>query len=118
MSATVAERVAAGVAYLDEHDPKWWQERGPNSISLSQLDLGNASKCVLGQRCPVDRWLRSGSTRFDAQLRYITRGHGVWSELSEWAASHGFMASPQKPGYYQLTAEWKRVIRARRKGGS
>jgi len=104
--------------YLDEHDPNWWRDSGPNAISLSRLDLADASCCVLGQRCPVDRWLRDGTTKFGAQLRYITRGKGVWSALTEWAITHGFMASGQKPGYYELTAEWKRIIKARRKGES
>jgi hypothetical protein len=116
MSGTVAERVAAGAAYLDEHDPEWWREGVRNAISLSRLDLGDGNSCVLGQRCPAERMMRSHlNSPFDVQLRYITRGRGLWAELQPWAAQHGF-ATDRGCGYWRLTAEWKRIIKARRAG--
>jgi hypothetical protein len=122
MSASPAERVAAGVAYLDEHDPSWWRADTGNAIRLSQLDLGDANSCILGQRCPAERLQRSGwPFPYEAQLRYITRGHGVWVSPGEWAIQHGFAAGEGHAGYHKLTQEWKRVIRDRRRaaaGGS
>jgi hypothetical protein len=113
---TVAERVSAGVSYLDAHDPEWWRPSVKNAISLKSLDLGSGNSCILGQRCPAERLLRSRSdSPFEAQLHYITRGRGLWAALAPWAAQHGFTTG-RGCGYHQLTAEWKRVIRARRAG--
>src|SRR6266702_6951872 len=36
----IAERAAAGAAFLDEHDPGWWEHDG--------------YRCILGQRCPLE----------------------------------------------------------------
>jgi hypothetical protein len=41
---TVQERVQAGVAFLNEHQPGWSKR-----ISLAELDLSNCDRCVLGQ---------------------------------------------------------------------
>jgi hypothetical protein len=118
VSRTVAERVAAGAAWLDEHDPGWWRKDSGNAINLKALDLADTTACILGQRCPVERFARSASTPFDAQLRYITRGKGVWSSLWDWAVQHGFMAGGDRPDYPPLTREWRTVIKKRRAGAS
>jgi hypothetical protein len=117
---TIAERVAKGAAYLDEHDPDWWREHVSRAINLNSLDLGDGRACVLGQRCPVERAARgedSWGSPFDVQLRYITRGTGAWSDIGGWAAQHGF-TSARGYGFHNLTAEWKRFIKARRAGAS
>lgn len=41
---TVKERVAAGAAWLDEHEPGWWQR-----INLGTLVMRDSCGCVLGQ---------------------------------------------------------------------
>lgn len=40
----VVDRVARGAAWLDEKYPAWFE-----GIDLSTLDLGNCTRCVLGQ---------------------------------------------------------------------
>lgn len=41
---TVADRVAAGAAWLDQRLPGWWR-----LIDLRQLDMWHSCRCVLGQ---------------------------------------------------------------------
>lgn len=41
---TETQRVEAGIAWLDDVRPQWWQE-----LDLDSLDLGSGSHCVLGQ---------------------------------------------------------------------
>ncbi|HTJ37080.1 MAG TPA: hypothetical protein VL738_27960, partial [Dactylosporangium sp.] len=53
--ATIAERVAAGAAFLDEHDPEWWRADVERAIDLDKLNLGHGDACILGQRCPVSQ---------------------------------------------------------------
>lgn len=43
--ATIAERVARGVKYMDEFAPADWRER----IDLDLLDISNGSDCIFGQ---------------------------------------------------------------------
>lgn len=40
----VAERVAAGAAYLDDREPGWWER-----IDMDRLDMSAECLCVLGQ---------------------------------------------------------------------
>lgn len=46
MTASIAERVAAGVAWLDADDPNWWK---PDRIDLDELNMAHPCYCVLGQ---------------------------------------------------------------------
>ena len=41
---TIAERVAAGAAFLDEREPGW-----DKRIDLDKLSIGSGCNCVLGQ---------------------------------------------------------------------
>ena len=43
--ASVAERVAAGARWLDEHRPGWDRE-----IDLGRLDIRDECNCVIGQQ--------------------------------------------------------------------
>jgi hypothetical protein len=120
MTDTIETRVAQGVALLDEKLPGW-DER----IDLDNLELDNTCNCILGQEfchhpdvdmeddgndegwpaaSPFDIGVRE---LFDA-VRFTNPEHA--------ARSHGFDASsPSMPGEFDtLTAEWKRVILARR----
>lgn len=87
---TVAERVAAGVAWLDQRQPDWWE-----LINLPRLDMWHSCKCVLGQlygdyyAVPIELD-RSVAMGFDAQDR---RPDGDFEALQE---------------------EWTRVIEERR----
>lgn len=42
--AVLEPKVAAGISWLDTHDPGW-----PGRIDLDRLDLSGPSSCVLGQ---------------------------------------------------------------------
>jgi len=90
----IAERVAAGVALLDEKRPGWDQY-----IDLDWLDISRGRRCVLGQLYGGDatgagalglKWIETVHRGFD---RYRGEPNVVFDEL---------------------TAEWKRVITERR----
>jgi hypothetical protein len=93
--STIAERVAAGAAFLDEHDPGWFRR-----VHVASLRLEDCFSCVLGQL----------AGRYDDGLdeygldavRSVDLGFG---EL-------GFLVADCN--YGALTAEWARVIRERR----
>ena len=107
--STIAERVAAGCAWLDEHDPGWWREdaKGPGPaggpINLDELSMRNPCRCVLGQRygnyyyAPIqlDESVAHG---FDTSVFVDSRESTNVAE-AEFAA---------------LTVEWSRVIAERR----
>lgn len=79
----VAERVAAGARFLDEHEPGWWQR-----INVSRLNLSDSCRCIRGQ-------LDGDADEFDPNL-----GFDIYP-LDDDAA------------YDELTAEWRRVITSR-----
>lgn len=115
----ITERVAAGAAFLDEHDPEWWRE-----IDLGALDLADSRLCVLGQRCPLETLAGWNSvpvselTKDDDTQRYYAFGYALMSAagdprpLLEWARERGFTSTLGQ--WAALTAEWKRVITERR----
>ena len=124
--STITERVAAGAAYLDEHDPDWWRADVERAIDLATLNLSHGDACVLGQRCPLA--VPDGITEYEA-YGYELSGTVTWRMLSEWAAPLGFQIygawredgttegrprSEEMDEYRELTAEWKRVITGRR----
>lgn len=84
---TVAERVARGVALLDEKRPGWAME-----IELSVLDVRSPCFCILGQTF--------GSYR------------GGTEELDDGSSP----LIPSTAGFDALTAEWVHVITDRRAG--
>lgn len=118
--STITERVAAGAAFLDQHDPEWWRADVERAIDLDRLNLGYSDTCVLGQRCPLG--LRGGNyseyQAFAAKL--IGAQPYEEPEINAWAAPLGFQAQLGRPigeemaDYRALTAEWKRVITERR----
>ena len=125
-AATIAERVAAGAAYLDEHDPEWWRADVERAINLGKLDMATGDVCVLGQRCPLEtleRYLgyaiEDDDEREFGYHAYATRLNGGFSDredMETWAVAHGFNRPfGNLPSEYDdLTAEWKRVITDRR----
>lgn len=84
--ATVKERVAAGVIWLDEHQPRWI-----DSIDVAGLDMGECHDCVLGQvygnfvRAPIEATL-----------------HGAFDLVGDEPIIR----------FRTLTREWRRVIRS------
>lgn len=102
MTATIPERVARGVALLDEREPGW-----ADRIDLERLDVEDPCGCVLGQT-----W--DGPTLGgDPFIKHVD---ALLSDRTySTAAAYGFDA------YYfdgrdfgQLTAEWRAVIAERR----
>ena len=102
---TIAERVARGAAFLDEREPGW-----DARIDLDTLSLDSPCCCVLGQ-------LHGG---YGAGLRATGLGDDDGRDIELgffWTDEHlvGFSLDDE-PG--DLTAEWKRVITARRESGA
>jgi len=103
---TIAERVAAGAAFLDEHDPDWWKR-----IDLASLNLRSTCHCVLGQLYPdpddPDESFETATLQLGLSGAVI-EASGFDLPFPEIAEGH----------YHDLTAEWKRVITARREAAS
>jgi len=96
------QRVKLGAAFLDEKRCGWWDE--DSGTDLDTLDMGDDLRCVLGQEYGC----------------YETAWHKL-ADLSDpdWADRHGFEAEANTDRrvdteYEALTAEWRRVIEARR----
>jgi hypothetical protein len=90
--STIAERVAAGAAWLDEHEPGWRQR-----IDWDRLDLGNCTRCIGGQLAGV-------------YLAFLRR-HDLDSEAAHLL---GFTLMGSGCDFDQLTATWRRLIDTRR----
>lgn len=110
MTTTIAERVAAGAAWLDEHDPGWWRTDAPEDpslgrdaqpIDLDRLDLASPCMCVLGHR-----WGHYAHARLEAINGHDAVGFGFDAETDVYP--------DRRVEYQHLTAEWRRVIRERR----
>lgn len=127
MTATITERVTAGAAFLDEHDPDWWKADVERAIDLDELDLELSGTCVLGQRCPLDvlaRHLECGVDELtaldhsDAYFAYVEQLSALDGDnLTLWSRGHGFTLATHGDAPFaweDLTAEWKRLIEARR----
>lgn len=101
--STVAERVAAGAAFLDEHDPGWDQR-----IDLDSLDLDHTCKCILGQAFADEtEW---HNRCYDSGYDYAVNRF----DLLRGGADFGFDTSDDYEPYGPLAAGWKRLITARR----
>jgi hypothetical protein len=94
--STISERVARGVAWLDDNVLGW-----QNRIDVGQLILSSPCRCVLGQLF---------GEYMDAPL--VDEGGDVAG------ADYGFNAyghSPERDAeYVDLEVEWRRVITERR----
>jgi hypothetical protein len=126
--STIAERVAAGAKFLDEHDPGWWRADVERAIDLDTLDLHNGDMCVLGQRCPLEttrdcpfyvRAVQLTGIGPDYEDLDFDDQEGIEADIDQWAIPLGFQAggatgTERAADYRALTAEWKRVITGRR----
>lgn len=103
---TIAARVALGVALLDTTLADWDQR-----IDLDRLDLGSTCNCVLGQEFAGHPDAHGGDCLpYDVGLDALFPDA---RDINRAAREHGFDGDFGKP-HAELTAEWKRVILARR----
>lgn len=113
--STVAERVAAGAAFLDGREPGWWER-----IDLGSLDMTADCGCVLGQ---LNTDLGNPGWGEIARRFGVRRASSTFADDArpcDWEL--GFNASmargrdAQDREFGELEAEWKRVITERRDG--
>lgn len=103
---SIADRVAAGAAYLDEHIPDWVR-----LITVERLDISSGCRCILGQLhaedypYPGEMPGEAGMQPGDANRTRIAMGFEVDSDLGDDRAGLE---------YGWLTDEWARVIEQRR----
>jgi hypothetical protein len=95
MTAAIRDRVARGAALLDEKRPGW-----DARVDLAVLDLASCRQCVVGQLFGEE----FGNWPYLAGLQALGIPLG--------AGRHGFDALDEQ--FPALTAEWRRVIAARR----
>lgn len=97
---TVEQRVARGIALLDERGPEGWRDR----VNLDDLDMINPRRCVLGQ--------------------VYDKGNGPYSSRTGWrigkrALAIGGDGRPKTFGFIEyhnedpatLADEWRRQLR-------
>lgn len=118
--STLAERVAAGATWLDEHVPGW-----EHRIDLAKLNLSDTCLCVLGQV-----FEERAAAAWDAgDIRYApsSRGHGgywfaadlEWDGRYEEPLDYGFsLTSPSAAAWHDLQGEWVALIKARFDSGT
>jgi hypothetical protein len=92
---TVADRVADGVAVLDEMRPGW-----ANVVDIDTLEMSYASMCILGHVY--------GS--FDAGCMMLYGRHAGESEAE---GLHGFAQVHVDEDWAPIQAEWVRIVSAR-----
>lgn len=100
--ATVAERVAKGVALLDERHPEWACQ-----VDVEALDIQSHRLCVVGQ--VFGGWSQGLIEVYGDIDSEDTEGHGFDGYNVRGRAQY-------ESDCAGLTAEWKRVILARREG--
>lgn len=100
---TVADHVAAGVAFLDGNVPGW-----DLRIDLGELDLNHCNKCILGQLY--------GDPSNDAAYLAEARELGIRGRLDDlgFEAPDSYSEAGLNAAFDELTAEWARVITERR----
>lgn len=100
---TVAERVARGVALLDEVMPGW-----ADRIDLLRLDIDVPAHCVIGQLHPQD-----GEYSAPYSVGLDRLGWADADDRWERAKAHGFDDAYSARGSRALTDEWRNVIATR-----
>ncbi len=116
MNAAIAERVAAGVAWLDDVLPDWWKT---HEIDLDALDMSDGCQCVVGQLYPFDEDDIEHDIEDDGLSPFDAAVNRYWFDLTYPAArERGLLAVGdlyERPDeYIELGDEWRRVITERR----
>jgi hypothetical protein len=102
----------AGAAVLDEKDPGWWRADIENAIDLGELVMHDPRACVLGQRCPGERW-PSIAGRLSG-FGWLRDDHDdPRDERDAWTRAHGFEIA-HGADYAELGDAWTADIEARR----
>ena len=105
MTDTIQARVACGVALLDEKLPGWVER-----IDLDTLNLASPCRCILGQTWDLPVGVDYTAFALHADALDIDGdeevAYGFNAGGEDWFEDEG--------EYDALTAEWKRVILARR----
>lgn len=92
MTTTPRERVRAGVAWLDENQPRW-----RDRVSVNDLEMANGCRCVLGQLFEVEA--RQASILMPCVPGYVLHhrrsdaGRGIGYN---WAVRQGNVMSKQR----------------------
>lgn len=99
-------RVARGAALLDAKVPGW-----VDMIDLAALDVGDGFCCPLGQTAGADFYGNGDGSYYEGKAK-------LGLDDDDAAAMLGFFADDSswrvEGEYGALTAEWRRVIEARR----
>jgi hypothetical protein len=101
--STIAERVAAGVSWLDWKLPGWWES---HRIDLDLFDMTGDCRCVVGQLSPHHHYGKAVSRSWLDLDEEMATEFGFWAGVAEF--------SDNVAHYRALEAEWRRVIEARR----
>lgn len=92
----IADRVARGAAWLDEKYPTWFE-----GIDLGTLDLGNCTRCVLGQ---VYTGVIPASEQGQVLAQAIALVTSGYDDADEWEQEYREeVASGQFGGFQILT---------------
>jgi hypothetical protein len=107
------QKIAQGVAYLDEKVPGWWDK-----VDLDTLELDSCVKCVLGQLQGNEQVVENGRFTWFCYFDGFRRKHHLSQKQScdlgfalEWP---DFVYRSPHRCYRQLTDEWREVIQQRR----
>lgn len=119
------DRVAAGTAWLDLHDPGWWRADQPGRgdegrpIDLDELSMRHPCYCVLGHR-----WgnYYSAPISVDQAVGYgFDTASGAAMDVHRYNSSDEYAAAVQAAmdeEFTALTALWRSVVEQRRAGVS
>ncbi len=103
MTITIPERVANGVAWLDERIPTWHAR-----VTLEDLDMADSCRCVLGLVFS-DRVQDGDGFGFVMSCEMP-----ALASPDEWAVDHGFDCDGTLSDWAHLHEEWSTVIESRR----
>jgi hypothetical protein len=112
--STIDERVAAGIALLDERTPGWRKK-----VDLDMLNLADGRWCIVGQ--VYGEFWENQHRPFKNQRRMgLDDDRAAREKLEAKLEAHGFFISWRRQPYgWQkyagLTKAWKRAIRKRDK---
>ena len=109
---TIAERVANGIRWLDQHHSGWL-----DFVTIADLDLRVPSHCILGQCTDVGYYRTIDEIQSGPHDWKLLHQVGEYEEYADgWAADHGFRITDDEysdsmlHSYRDLTQAWKDAI--------